>query len=95
MIDLVNPPSGDQHKFTVGQRAAVASAFELAGYEDELVVAPITSEDERIFLLEPAAFAALKDRAALEQILTQLLGRKVWVAERTAQWGQPIPFQQP
>ncbi|MDR0346470.1 MAG: hypothetical protein LBI49_25800 [Nocardiopsaceae bacterium] len=42
---------------------------------------------------EPAAFRTLRDRAALEQVLTQLLGRKAWVAERTQQWGEPIPFQ--
>jgi len=80
-------------KFNVGQQAAVAAAFKLAGYEGELLVAPITSEDERAFLLQPVAFRSLRDRAALEQVLTQLLGRKVWVAEITAQWGEPIPFQ--
>lgn len=79
--------------FNVGQRAAVRAAFKLAGYEGNLLVAPITGEDERAFLLEPAAFRTLRDRDALEQVLTQLLGRKVWVAERTRQWGDPIPFQ--
>jgi hypothetical protein len=83
----------DPHKFSVGQRAAVAGAFKLAGYEGDLLVAPITSEDERAFLLEPAALSALRDRPALEQILTQLLGRKVWVAARTSQWGEPVPFE--
>jgi hypothetical protein len=86
-------PDDDLRKFSVGQRAATTAAFKLAGYEGELLVAPITSEDERAFLLEPAAFRALRDRVALEQILTQLLGRKVWVAERTTQWGKPIPFE--
>jgi hypothetical protein len=86
-------PDDDSHKFSVGQRAATTAAFKLAGYEGELLLAPITSEDERAFLLEPAAFGALRDRAALEQILTQLLGRKVWVAERTRQWGKPILFE--
>jgi hypothetical protein len=83
----------DPDKFTVGQRAAVAGAFKLADYEGDLLVAPKTSEDERAFLLEPAAFSALRDRPALEQILTQLLGRKVWVAARTSQWGEPVPFE--
>jgi hypothetical protein len=86
-------PDDDPHRFSAGQRAATTAAFKLAGYEGELLVAPITSGDERAFLLEPAAFRALRDRAALEQVLTQLLGRKVWVAERTRQWGEPILFE--
>jgi hypothetical protein len=52
----------------------------------------MTSEDERVFLLEPDALNALRDVRALEQILQQLLGRKVWVVERTANWGKPVPF---
>jgi hypothetical protein len=79
--------------FNVGQRTAVAGAFKLAGYEGDLVVAPITSEDERAFLLEPEAIRTLRDRGVLEQVLGQLLGRKVWIAERTGQWGEPIPFE--
>jgi hypothetical protein len=79
--------------FNVGQRTAVAGAFKLAGYEGDLVVAPITSGDERAFLLEPEAISTLRDRGVLEQVLGQLLGRKVWIAERTGQWGEPIPFE--
>jgi hypothetical protein len=79
--------------FNVGQRTAVAGVFKLAGYEGSLVVAPIVSEDERGFLLEPEAFRALGDREVLEQVLGQLLGRKVWVAERAEQLGQPAPFE--
>ena len=79
--------------FNLGQRTAVAGAFKLAGYEGNLVVAPITSGDERIFLWEPEAFNALRDRDVLEQVLTQLLRLKVWVAQRTEQWGKPIPFE--
>lgn len=85
-------PDDNPDTFTAGQRAAVAGAFKLAGYEGELLVAAITSGDERVFLLEPAAFRPLRHRAVLEQLLGQLLGRKVWVAERTEQWGEPIPF---
>jgi hypothetical protein len=36
--------------------------FKLAGYEGELLVASIASEDDRAFLLEPAAFSALGER---------------------------------
>ena len=44
------------------RQRAVASAFKLAGYEGELLVAPIASKDERAFLLESAAFRALGER---------------------------------
>jgi hypothetical protein len=79
--------------FNIGQRTAVAGAFKLAGYEGNLVVAPIASDDERAFLLESEPFNALRDRAVLEQVLGQLLGLKVCVAKRTEQWGEPIPFE--
>jgi transposase InsO family protein len=80
--------SDDQlRRFSVGQRAAVASAFKLAGRKGELLVAPIASKDERAFLLEPAASGHLVS-VALEQILTHLLGRRVWIAARTRQWGK-------
>jgi hypothetical protein len=79
--------------FNVGQRAAVAAAFKLAGYDGDLEVAPVSDETERAFLLAPSDYGGLRDRGALEQVLTQLLGRKVWVGERSAQWGEPIPFE--
>lgn len=86
-------PNDDLGKFNVGQRAAVANAFKLADYDGEVLVAPITSGDERVFLLESAAFTRLRHREALEQILTQLLGLKVWIAERTEQWPEPTAFE--
>ena len=67
----------------------MAGAFKLAGYEGNLVVAPITSGDERIFLLEPEAFNALRDRDVLEQVLTQLLRLKVWVASELSSGVSP------
>jgi hypothetical protein len=82
-----------QFVFNIGQRTAVAGAFKLAGYEGPLLTAPVTSEDERIFLLAPEALSALRDQRTLEQLLQQILGRKVWVAESTAQWGTPVPFE--
>ncbi len=86
-------PDDAMQRFNVGQRAAVIAAFKLAGYEGELLVAPITSGDERFFLLEPAAFAALRDTRELQQVLTQLLRLKVGIIERTEQWPQPMPFE--
>jgi hypothetical protein len=79
--------------FNIGQRTAVAGAFKLAGYEGPLVVAPVASEDERAFLLEPDDLRALREVRTLEQVLQQLLGRKVFVVERSRAWGSPIPFE--
>jgi hypothetical protein len=79
--------------FNSGQRAAVAGAFTLAGYEGALFTAPVTSEDERIFLLERDALRSLRHVRALEQVLQQLLGRKVAVVERSDAWGTPVPFE--
>jgi hypothetical protein len=79
--------------FNIGQRTAVAGAFKLAGYEGPLVVAPVASEDERAFLLEPDNLRALREVRTLEQVLQQLLGRKVFVVERSSAWGSPIPFE--
>jgi len=80
--------------FSSGQRTAVAGAFRLAGYEGPILVAPIVSEDERAFLLDPAALQSIHDRRTLEQVLQQLLGRKVFVVERRdSAWGAPISFE--
>jgi len=79
--------------FNVGRQAAVVAAFKLAGYDGDLVVAPIAYETEHAFLLDSDAFEQLPDRRALEHVLTQLLARKVWVAMRTGQWGGPVPFE--
>ena len=73
--------------FNIGQRTAVEGAFRLAGYIGPLVTAPVTSEDERAFLLEPAALGRPQDDRTLEQIVQQLLGRKVFVVERSNAWG--------
>ncbi len=78
--------------FNIGQRAAVVGAFRLAGYEGPLLTAPVTSEDERAFLLEALALKELREVRTLEQVLQQLLGRKVFVVERDGRWGEPVPF---
>jgi hypothetical protein len=75
----------------VGQRTAVEGAFKLAGYTGPLVTAPVISE--RAFLMEPEAFRELQDARTLEQILQRLLGRKVFVPERSEVWGAPVPFE--
>jgi hypothetical protein len=79
--------------FNVGQRAAVASAFRLAGYDGPLYTAPVTSGDERFFVLPADAFRTLHGVRDLTQVLTQLLRLKVAVLEQTAQWPQLVPFE--
>ncbi len=78
--------------FNVGQRAAVASAFRLAGYDGPIHTLPVDDEIERGFVLESEAFRALRDVRDLEQVLAQLLGRKVWAMEQTGQW-EAVPFE--
>lgn len=79
--------------FNIGQRTAVEGAFRLAGYARPLRTAPIIDPTERAFLLDTADLERLRDHRALEQIVGQVLGCKVWIVERTSQWGEPIPFE--
>jgi len=65
--------------FNVGQRAAVRNSFLLAGYDGSLSTLPLDSGDEVCFVLDHQDLAALQDQVALEQVLQQLLGRKVWI----------------
>lgn len=64
---------------SIGQVTAVRGAFSLAGYDGDLRTLPVTSEDERIFALSQDDVLALSDVRTLEQVLQQLLGRKVWI----------------
>ena len=50
-----------------GQVVAVRGAFSLAGYDGELRTLPVTSEDERIFVLSQDDVLALRDVRMLEQ----------------------------
>jgi hypothetical protein len=59
----------------------VRAAFALAGYDGELRTMPIASEDERLFVLAQEDLLGLSDVRLVEQIVTQVLGRKVWVVE--------------
>jgi hypothetical protein len=79
--------------FNTGQQTAVAGAFRLAGYDGPLVTAPMTSGDERAFLLEPEVLQSLRDVRTLEQVLQQLLGMKVFVVPLSEAWGEPVPFE--
>lgn len=76
--------------FSVGQVAAVRAAFAPAGYVGEIRTLPVDSEDERIFALDQSDVRPI-DVRSLEQVLPQLLGRKVRVVESM---GTPtVPFE--
>ncbi len=72
--------------FNVGQVAAVRSAFALAGFEGPPKTLPVESEDERLFVLDPEDYAGLHHLRDLEQVLTQLLGRKCAVLSLRDGW---------
>lgn len=77
--------------FSPGQVAAVRAAFALAGFEGEIVTMPVESEDERIFVVPQDDLLRMGDRVLLEQVLTQLFGRKVWVLSSIDD--KPVPFE--
>ncbi|HEY9410156.1 MAG TPA: hypothetical protein VIP77_11305 [Jiangellaceae bacterium] len=77
--------------FSVGQVEAVRAAFSLAGYDGELRTLPVESEDERIFVVEQERLLGMGDARSLEQVLQQLLGRKVWVLASIGT--KTVPFE--
>ncbi|RJS47465.1 hypothetical protein [Nocardioides cavernaquae] len=78
--------------FNVGQQTAVRGAFELAGYVGELRTLPLGSGDEVCFVLDQEDLLALTgDERVLEQVLEQLLGRKVWVLASVDD--RTVPFE--
>lgn len=54
-------------------------AFQLAGYAGSLRTLAHDSGDEVCFVLPEPDVLALSDVRVLEQVLQQVLGRKVWV----------------
>jgi hypothetical protein len=85
-------PTNGSRVSTSRQRTAARQAFELAGFHGRIMTAPITSEDERVFLLTRADLAGIADVKALETRLQEVLGRKVWIVEHTDQWCRTVPF---
>jgi hypothetical protein len=79
------------HVFDNARRTAVAGAFKLAGYSGPQLTAPVDSEDERALLLEPDVFQQLRDARTLEQVVQQLLGRKLFVASATTPGDRRFP----
>jgi len=78
--------------FNVGQRTAVEGAFALAGYEGAIRTPPVTSEDERIFVLGRNDLGRLRNIRTLEQLVGQLLGRKVTIIEVGPDSPASVPF---
>jgi hypothetical protein len=66
------------------QRREVERLFREAGYAEPVNVAPVTSEDERVFVLTPGS--GLDGSRDLEASLQAALGRKVWIVEESDQW---------
>ena len=62
--------------FSIVQVRAVRGAFSLAGYDGDLRTLPVSSEDERVFVLTQADILTLRDVRTLEQVLQQVLGCK-------------------
>ena len=77
----------------IGQKTAGAGAFTLPGHGGPLLTAPVTSEDERAFVLEPDDPASLRHVRVIEQVLQQLLDRKVVIIARSDAWEEPVPFE--
>lgn len=79
--------------FHVGQTTAVATAFRLAGYAGPLSVVTRLKGDERVFILSPDALGQLREVRALEQLVGQLLSRKVWITDHQASPDELEPFE--
>lgn len=79
--------------FGVGQTTAVATAFRLAGYGGPLSVVTRLKGDERVFVLPPDALGQLREVRALEQLVGQLLARKVWITDHDASPDELEPFE--
>lgn len=76
--------------FSVGQVTAVRGVFSLVGYDGDLRTLPVTSEDERIFVLSERDVLAPRDIRTLEKVLQQVLGRKVWIVDSIDE--DTVPF---
>jgi hypothetical protein len=74
--------------FTPQQRNAVLAAFAARGYEGELRVARVLSEDERIFVVPGGHRLDQVLAAELQEILRD----KVWVVDPSPAWSDTEPF---
>ena len=74
------------------EQEAAHCIFEAHGYAQPLRIAPIRSEDERVFLLSSTALASLPEGALVAE-LQAALGRKVALAVDDSISGEPEPLR--
>ncbi|MBT2516868.1 hypothetical protein J7E29_05440 [Streptomyces sp. ISL-90] len=74
----------------VGQRAAAHATARLLGEAIELRFLPTPGEDE-LWIVIPEAQRPLDLRSG-EQVLSQLLGRKVWITQDDGRYRESLPF---
>ena len=79
--------------FKNGERAAVAGAFRLAGYEGELRTLQVDDPTERWFVLAQEELARLRNVSVLEQIVGKVLGCKVAVLQDRDGLGPYLAFE--
>lgn len=72
------------------ERITAERLFRDAGYDKPLRIA-ITSEDERVFVVEMESVAELP--YDLCPALQEALGRKVWIVAGGLAWTQTIPLR--
>lgn len=89
----VEPGSESMGSFNIGQITAVATAFRLAGYAGPLSVVSRLKGDERVFVLSTEVLEQLRDVRALEQVVGQVLSRKVRITDHEASPDELEPFQ--
>ena len=77
---------------TEGERDAAARLFAEHGFDQPLVVARVTSDDERIFVVPAEALAKLSEQKLVIE-LQQALGRKVWIVSANATWADTEPLR--
>jgi hypothetical protein len=77
---------------TDSERDAAARLFAEHGFDEPLVVARVTSEDERIFVVPDDALAKLPEQR-LTTDLQRALGRKVWIVGTSPAWADTEPLR--
>ncbi len=76
---------------TDDQRRDAERLFRAHGYDEPLRIAPVTSEDERIFVVPSEVLAVLPERDLTAE-LQQALGRKVWICAEGTAWSHTEPL---
>jgi hypothetical protein len=67
------------------EREEIVRLFRLYGVDGQIRQAHELRDDERVYVITSEQ-AAMMDEAGLTRALTQLLGRKVWIATEGAAW---------